>query len=81
MLDLHTHLWPHEPGTRLPSYDGPVIRSSPEVEKTLAVLENGAEMVEVPLPPDFQSRPFGATLNEPVPFESIVPSFCSAIVP
>ena len=21
MLDLHTHLWPHEPGTRLPSYD------------------------------------------------------------
>jgi histidinol-phosphatase (PHP family) len=21
MLDLHTHLWPHEPGTRVPSYD------------------------------------------------------------
>src|SRR5262249_35594639 len=21
MLDLHTHLWPHEPGTLLPSYD------------------------------------------------------------
>jgi hypothetical protein len=21
MIDLHTHLWPHEPGTRLPTYD------------------------------------------------------------
>ena len=21
MIDLHTHLWPHEPGTVLPTYD------------------------------------------------------------
>ena len=21
MIDLHTHLWPHEPGTTLPGYD------------------------------------------------------------
>jgi hypothetical protein len=21
VIDLHTHLWPHEPGTELPTYD------------------------------------------------------------
>jgi hypothetical protein len=21
MIDLHTHLWPHEPGTPMPSYE------------------------------------------------------------